>query len=447
MEDLTQDAIARRDAGADGTATARSISGFPTDLLAADVGVRGWTADGPGPVAPDRAAVGAAVSVLAGARRPLVWAGGGALRDGAGEAVGALAEALAAPILLTYGARGLLPPSHPCLVGLPPHVPEAGALWDEADAVVAVGSDLDGMNTQNWAQPQPPALVAVNLDRADATKSYAADVVIEADAGAGAAALAAALPGRGGLTEVAEQLTALRTRARARLAREQPAELEFLDAFAAAVPPEAVVVADMCIPGYWLGGFHPVPAPRRFQYPVGWGTLGFAFPAAIGAAAADPSRPVVAVCGDGGFLFACGELATVAQERLPITVLLVDDGGYGMLRYDRRGAGARARGNRSPDAGLRAARDGIRDRCGGRRRARRRVRRSACAARRRSEPVGARRPRDTRAAGDDLAALVPPARVRRQDPPRARRAARAAGSSTGRSRSPSRHHVLSTVSS
>ena len=106
------------------------------------------------------------------------------------------------------------------------------------------------------------------------------------------------------------------------------------------MPDDATVVCDMCIPGYWLGGFHPVPAPRRLAYPMGWGTLGWAFPAAIGSALGGPGQ-AVAVCGDGGFLFACGELATVAQERPPLTALVVDDGGYGMLRYDYERTGER----------------------------------------------------------------------------------------------------------
>jgi acetolactate synthase-1/2/3 large subunit len=104
------------------------------------------------------------------------------------------------------------------------------------------------------------------------------------------------------------------------------------------VPDDAVLVCDMCIPGYWLGGFHPVPAPRRLSYPLGWGTLGCAFPQALGAALAG-GGPVVSVSGDGGFLYACAELATAAQEAIPLTAVVVDDGGYGMLRFDqdRRG--------------------------------------------------------------------------------------------------------------
>jgi acetolactate synthase-1/2/3 large subunit len=94
----------------------------------------------------------------------------------------------------------------------------------------------------------------------------------------------------------------------------------------------------MCIPGYWLAGFYTPAAPRRLQVPLGWGTLGYAFPAALGAALAD-AGPVVSISGDGGFLFAAGELATLAQERIPLTAVIVDDGGYGMLRYDQASAG------------------------------------------------------------------------------------------------------------
>jgi thiamine pyrophosphate-dependent acetolactate synthase large subunit-like protein len=107
---------------------------------------------------------------------------------------------------------------------------------------------------------------------------------------------------------------------------------------ARALPDDAVVVCDMCIPGYWLGGFYRPPAPRHMLYPLGWGTLGCAFPQALGASLAG-SGPTVSFSGDGGFLYAAGELATMAQEELPLTAVIVDDGGYGMLRYDQKAKG------------------------------------------------------------------------------------------------------------
>jgi acetolactate synthase-1/2/3 large subunit len=306
----------------------------PTDVLSGDAG------DGHAGAAgalrrPDAPEVSGALEVLAESWKPIVWAGSGALD--AGDAVIALAERLGAPIFTTYSARGVAG-DHPLAVGLPPHLPEAGALWEGADVVVAIGSDLDGMSTMNWRLPSPRRLITVNVDPADASKNYMSHAAIEADARAGAMALAAALPP--GPKPWAD-LPAIRAAALDRLRAEHPEELAFLDAFARAVPPETIVVADMCIPGYWLSALHRPAAPRRFQYPMGWGTLGYAFPAALGAAVAGPT---VSVSGDGGFLFACGELATAKQEGLPLTAVVVDDGGYGMLRFDQRHSGTETYG-------------------------------------------------------------------------------------------------------
>jgi thiamine pyrophosphate-dependent acetolactate synthase large subunit-like protein len=310
---------------------------IPTDLLNGELG---GTDDGARPDAvargqrPSEDQLARAAELLERARRPLVWAGGGALQSGAGEAVARLAERLVAPVMLTYSASGLLPPGHPCLVGAPPHVPEVGALWDEADVVVAIGSDFDGMMTQGWKMPQPPHLVAINVDARDASKNYRPDVVVEADAAGAATALADRLGERGGLDSLERRLKEVSRSVRERLAAEDPEAIAFLDTIEAALPDDAIVVSDMCIPGYWLGGFHRTPAPRKLSYPLGWGTLGCAFPQGLGAALAG-AGPAVSISGDGGFLYACGELAAAKQENIPLTAVIVDDGGYGMIRYDQ----------------------------------------------------------------------------------------------------------------
>ena len=267
-----------------------------------------------GPVAEaQRPATSAGPEVEVGAERPLLWVGGGA-RD-RGHEVLALAEELGAPVIETYQGRGVMPLGHPLRVGFPPHCPAVGALWDQADVVIAFGDELDGMTTQNFLQPQPPRLITVGRT----TPNYESEH-------------AGAVHGRG---EPWAELGHVRHEACEALDEDA---LEFLDALAFALPEDANVVCDMCIPGYWIAGFHPFGAPRRLAYPVGWGTLGFAFPAALGTALAG-TGPTVSVSGDGGFLFACGELATVAQERIPLTAVIVDDGGYGMLRYDQDRAG------------------------------------------------------------------------------------------------------------
>jgi thiamine pyrophosphate-dependent acetolactate synthase large subunit-like protein len=274
----------------------------PTDLLAGPVrdGAGGeWTGYAAPPVP-----FAEAVELLDAAESPLIWVGGGA-RDAAAE-VAALAERLAAPVLTTYGAAG-----------------------------VAIGSDLDGVQTQNFAQPQPPKLIAVNADMAEPDTNYRVDVKLVADAAPATRELADAITPRIGLDGVAQRVREVRAQACAAL---DGRALRFLDAIRFALPDDGVLVADMCIPGYWLAGFHTPATPRRLQVPLGWGTLGYAFPAALGAALA-ATGPVVSISGDGGFLYACGELATVAQEAVPLTAVVVDDGGYGMLRYDQDTAG------------------------------------------------------------------------------------------------------------
>src|SRR4051794_15060099 len=287
-----------------------------TDLLSAEVAAPGGSRAPRMEPAPK---LTVANELLARAERPLIWAGGGA-RD-AGPAIGELASRWGAPVLTTYGAAGILGRGHPCLVGLPPHVEAAGRLWDEADTVLAIGSDLDGVQTQNFAQPQPQTLIAVGLER---PTNYRVDAFIEADA-----SIVSSL--EVGHRDLAPDLRAVRAEACSGL---DATALRFIDSIRFALPADANLVVDMCIPGYWLAGFFTPPAPRRLQVPLGWGTLGYAFPAALGAALAG-AGPVVSVSGDGGFLFACGELATMAQEQVPLTAVIVDDGGYGMLRYDQ----------------------------------------------------------------------------------------------------------------
>jgi thiamine pyrophosphate-dependent acetolactate synthase large subunit-like protein len=308
---------------------------IPTDLLEEPVSEPPESVRSPAATPnADEAHYARAAEIVEGSRRPLIWAGGGALQSVAGEEIGRLAERLVAPVLLTYAASGLLAPGHPCLVAAPPHAPEVGALWDEADLVLAIGTDFDAMMTQGWKQPQPPRLVAINVDPADASKNYLPDVLLEADAALASKRLTDRIQQRGGLESLGARVREVNRAVRAGLADTDPEALGFLRAMERVLPDDAVVVCDMCIPGYWLGGFARTALPRKLSYPLGWGTLGCAFPQALGAALAG-AGPVVSISGDGGFLYACGELATAAQERIPLTAVVVDDGGYGMLRFDQ----------------------------------------------------------------------------------------------------------------
>jgi acetolactate synthase-1/2/3 large subunit len=115
-------------------------------------------------------------------------------------------------------------------------------------------------------------------------------------------------------------------------------ERELLATIRAAVPPEGVTTFDMTILGYWAAPHLPVERGGSFLYPLGSGTLGYAWPAALGAKVGHPDAPVVAVHGDGGFLYATQELATARQHGIAAKLVLVDDHAYGILKVYQSGA-------------------------------------------------------------------------------------------------------------
>jgi acetolactate synthase-1/2/3 large subunit len=314
---------------------------IPTDVL-----VRPATPVQPGTPrrrSPEPAALAAATDAIAVAERIVIWSGGGVPQADADRELVEFAERLCAPVVTTFAGRGVLPPDHPCSVGLPPHERAVADLIGDADLLVAVGTAFDGPTTRNWSMPRPPKLVTINCDPADLDRNFTPDVAVLGDAKLTLAALNTTV-GKRDLP--LDDVAALRTRVwdRLRTADDSAAACVLLDAVNGVVDRhDPVVVADMAIPGYWVGGYGRCLGPRRAQYPVGWGTLGYAVPAAVGAGALR-DRPVLAVCGDGGFMFAVGELAVLAEHRLPVTVLLVDDGGYGMLRYDQTHVGDEHRG-------------------------------------------------------------------------------------------------------
>ncbi len=280
-----------------------------------------------------------AAAMLAGARRVTIWAGGGVVHSGATAELVRLAERLSAPVVTTFMGRGAIPDDHPLAVGLPPHEPPVAELLASSDVVVAAGTDFDGTMTQNGALLLPGKLIHIDLDPAQVGRSYPAQGLI-GDASEVLGELDDALARMGADSSeaqghVAEHLTALRASVWGGLEAD-PRTREaagFLRALRRAAPAETVFVADMCIAGYWCAGYLPVPGPRRLLYPMGWGTLGFGWPAALGAAAAGVG-PVVAVVGDGGFMYGLGELATACEQDLDVVALIVNDEGYGMLRFD-----------------------------------------------------------------------------------------------------------------
>lgn len=271
---------------------------------------------------------------LAAAKRPLILAGGGAI-DAAAELT-RLAEVLGAPVALTINAKGMLPAAHPLLIGSTQTLLATRALVAEADVVLAIGTELaetDYDVTFAGGFNIPGALLRIDIDPDQTVRNYPPQVALVADARIAAQAL---------LTEVNRQPLAPRTPdwGTARVARlwaeleptwgaATRAQTRFLNVVLEELP-GVVFVGDSTQPVYSGNLTLNLDHPRRwFNASTGYGTLGYALPAAIGAwLGRGDGQPVVCLIGDGGLQFTLPELASAVEARIPVIVLLWNNQGY-----------------------------------------------------------------------------------------------------------------------
>lgn len=289
-------------------------------------------------------AVGRAAELLGAAHRPVIWAGGGTVRAGASSDVLALAEALQAPLATTYMGKGVIPDDHPLAVGCGCDEAAFQELLRDADVVLCVGTELGAETTGQYTLNFEGHVIHLDAAPERIAATYPATALV-GDARLTLSELNAqlgALPpqervSRRERSTAAADVESVRNRIRAGLeAQRRELELGLLATIEAALPADAITTWDMTILGYWAAPHLRIRAGQQFLYPLGSGTLGYAFPAALGAAVAHPARRVLAVVGDGGIQYALGELGTAVQHNLPATLLLVDDGGYGILREYQR---------------------------------------------------------------------------------------------------------------
>jgi acetolactate synthase I/II/III large subunit len=270
-------------------------------------------------------------ALLSSAERPVLWAGGGVLRAAAWGELRLVAERLGAPVATTYMGKGAFPEDHPLALGTALDEPAHRKLLGEADVILAVGTELGAETTGQYELELSGRLIHVDADPGRIGATYEA-LGLVGDAKVVLGALAErlpALPREDGPARVAT----LRKRIAER--RSEP-ELELLERIREVLPRDAVTTWDMTILAYWAASHFPVYEPRTFLYPLGSGTLGYAWPAALGASLAAPDRKVLGIVGDGGFNYGIAELAAARQYGLDAKLLLVDDGGYGILREYQR---------------------------------------------------------------------------------------------------------------
>lgn len=283
------------------------------------------------PAAPRRELVAEAIRLLDGAEHPVILAGGGVARAHGEDALLALAESLRAPVVTTFGAKGSFPWEHPLSAQSWMEDWHTTQFLTDADVLLVVGSGLGELSSNYHTFRPAGRVIQIDADRGKLEANHRA-LAIDADADVTLRRLADGVRRRPADGRAEQAVGALLRRVADRLMT-QGLDLEagLIAAIRDAVPDAMPTFWDMTILGYWAWSAWPARAPRTMFSAQGSGGLGYGFPAALGAAAGTRRR-VLAVAGDGGAMYGLSDLATARQENLPVTWLIVDDGGYGILR-------------------------------------------------------------------------------------------------------------------
>ncbi len=288
-----------------------------------------WPARGePAPLPPsaappplDDAAITRAADWLSNAVCPAIIVGGGAQH--CAVEIQALAERLQAPVISYRLGRGILDSRHPLALD----AYEGHLLWPQVDVVIVIGSRAQ-VAMQVWGSDANLRVIHVEIDPEEMARIRTPDLAIEADAARVLPALLAAIPR---FTRPAADFSALRAQSQTENAHLAP-QRAWLSAIRAALPDNGIAVFDITQLGHASRVLWPVYQPRTFLDSGFQGTLGWAFPTALGAQVARPDAPVIAITGDGGFGFTLNELATAAQFRIPLVTIVMNDNAYGNVQ-------------------------------------------------------------------------------------------------------------------
>lgn len=280
----------------------------------------------------DEARVANAVRVLTAAERPIIWAGGGVVAADAAAELVAVAELLGAPILHSQGGAGVVSPEHPLYLGNWAREGAARRLLTEADVLLAVGTRFSYFPTGAWSVPMPSSIVHIDLDPAELGRNYPVEVGVAGDAREGLAGVLAGLRREGRTSDDGWVRRAAEVRETLQRAVAGRVEIEILDEIRRVLPHDALVYNDPTTIAFWARSAWRAYQPRTWFISKGFGTLGYALPAAIGGKIGAPDRATVAIMGDAGSMFTIQDLMTAVQERAGIVLLVFNDRGYGVER-------------------------------------------------------------------------------------------------------------------
>lgn len=309
---------------------------IPVDVQAAQVQLPadlGPIDMGQPPLATD-AEIDAAVKALAGAKRPMLWIGGGCIESSA--EVQALAD-LGIPVVSSTHARGVLADDHPRSLGAFHNQPAVEELITNADALLVVGSRLRSNETKTYSLKFPEQTIQVDVSPMAQQRNYEVSRFICAESKDFLQRLLAAVDGLDWIDhKYDQQILDAKQAAVAALSQQLGPYADLCFALREAMPQDSILVRDITMSGStWGSRLYPVQKPNQNIHSLA-GAIGLGLPQAIGVARANPGKKVLALVGDGGLMLNIGEIATMVQEKLPIILMVMNDRGYGVMRGIQR---------------------------------------------------------------------------------------------------------------
>ena len=281
------------------------------------------------PAAAELSDIRAMVEMLSKAKHPVILTGRGAIKANISRQVIKLAEQLRAPVLATTEGQGMIPVGHPFYGG-------NFTLWlnpilKKADVLLVIGSRLRASGNTHLNLGLDQRVIQIDRDSGELGRNHRTDLGISADAALTLDAVIKQLGNKTASLWQEKDIASLRARLRKKLEKAAPLQMSIIETIHDVLGDNGIIVPDVTNIGYWCDIAYPVNKMYSYVDSSYFATLGFAFPTSLGAKIGNPGRPVVAICGDGGFPYASSEMAMAVQEKINTITLLFTNGAYGTV--------------------------------------------------------------------------------------------------------------------
>jgi len=299
-------------------------------------------------IAPDETLLDQAAEILRTAERPVIWAGGGVNISGAGQELTAFAERLGAPVVTTIEGRGSISETHPLSLGFRTDRVSGLEIFEEADAVLAVGTRFQNYATRVWSLPMPEKLVHVDVDPEVIGRNYPAAVAVVSDAKLGLEGLLKRVKEGNVDGQFVDRCLKIRASDEQAVREEIGSDhSQIVSIIRRLLPEDSPIVRDSTVPNYtWGNRLLPIVRSRTSVRPAAV-AIGPGLPLGMGAAIGSGNHTLI-VQGDGGLQLSIGELSACAEHQIPVIVLVFNDSGYNILRIIQDNVLGRKHGTELP---------------------------------------------------------------------------------------------------